>query len=416
MLLSTDSRSGPPCAPTAAAMKILWIDPINSDPQFLNALALALAKEGHQVIVRSNRRRGYDPPRNISWSDFTFARTLPQSLENKRAWRLAIAATYLADWARAIRIAGSCGVHSVLISTNLALPRIDAWAMRRLRDSRILPVVIVHKPYRDFFQHSNESHSNRYRNFYNRVSRILVMTKYTRTILKQLYGLPESRFAIFPHPHFSDLLSDVPVSLPLRNSLEGWAGSHPVLSFFSNHSAEHGLETLLAALPLIRSLVSDMRILFVSPLGNRAITATIERKIDEAGCRGNCLFRWTSYSYSELLAYLGITTAVVIPYDHATQSGVIALAAGFGIPVVATTVGGLPEMVLPNETGELIPPRDPRALAEAVARVVATETQSVYRTRTREFARTFLAPSRAAAIVSESLREAGARALRGDSR
>jgi glycosyltransferase involved in cell wall biosynthesis len=37
-----------------------------------------------------------------------------------------------------------------------------------------------------------------------------------------------------------------------------------------------------------------------------------------------------------------------------------------GRPVVATTVGGLPEIVLPGETGLLVPPGDPVALAAAV--------------------------------------------------
>jgi glycosyltransferase involved in cell wall biosynthesis len=40
-----------------------------------------------------------------------------------------------------------------------------------------------------------------------------------------------------------------------------------------------------------------------------------------------------------------------------------------GIPVVATTVGGIPEIVVPGSTGMLVPPRDPGALADALGRV-----------------------------------------------
>ena len=39
-------------------------------------------------------------------------------------------------------------------------------------------------------------------------------------------------------------------------------------------------------------------------------------------------------------------------------------------PVVATPVGGTPEVVLDGETGLLVPPRDPRALAAALQRLV----------------------------------------------
>ncbi len=59
-------------------------------------------------------------------------------------------------------------------------------------------------------------------------------------------------------------------------------------------------------------------------------------------------------------------SVVVCPYIEASQSGVLALANAFGKPVVATTVGGIPEMIAHGQTGLLVPPRDARSLAEAV--------------------------------------------------
>jgi glycosyltransferase involved in cell wall biosynthesis len=42
-----------------------------------------------------------------------------------------------------------------------------------------------------------------------------------------------------------------------------------------------------------------------------------------------------------------------------------------GLPVVASAVGGVPELVLDGETGALVPPRDSAALAGAIRRIVA---------------------------------------------
>jgi glycosyltransferase involved in cell wall biosynthesis len=39
-------------------------------------------------------------------------------------------------------------------------------------------------------------------------------------------------------------------------------------------------------------------------------------------------------------------------------------------PVVATPVGGTPELVVDGETGLLVPPRDPEALAAALRRLL----------------------------------------------
>ena len=49
---------------------------------------------------------------------------------------------------------------------------------------------------------------------------------------------------------------------------------------------------------------------------------------------------------------------------------------GAGLPVVATRVGGLPELVHDGETGILVEPRDPGALADAVAGLLGDPERS----------------------------------------
>lgn len=63
-------------------------------------------------------------------------------------------------------------------------------------------------------------------------------------------------------------------------------------------------------------------------------------------------------------------SVVVLPYIEASQSFIISIAYRFGKPVVATTVGGLPEMVDDGKTGFLVPPRDVEALSDAVVRLM----------------------------------------------
>lgn len=67
---------------------------------------------------------------------------------------------------------------------------------------------------------------------------------------------------------------------------------------------------------------------------------------------------------------------VALPYIDASQSGVIPLAYTSSKPVIATTVGGLPEMVEDGKTGYLIPPRDERALANAIIHLLQNKELS----------------------------------------
>lgn len=72
----------------------------------------------------------------------------------------------------------------------------------------------------------------------------------------------------------------------------------------------------------------------------------------------------------DLLAELVQNSSVVIcPYTDATQSGVVMSAYAFKKPVIATRVGGLPEMVDDGSTGLLIAPKDSRAIKEAVLKL-----------------------------------------------
>ena len=57
---------------------------------------------------------------------------------------------------------------------------------------------------------------------------------------------------------------------------------------------------------------------------------------------------------------------VVLPYVEASQSALVAAAYFFGKPVIVTRTGALPEYVVDGETGWVIPPRDPHALARVL--------------------------------------------------
>ena len=66
--------------------------------------------------------------------------------------------------------------------------------------------------------------------------------------------------------------------------------------------------------------------------------------------------------------------AVVLPYRQLDSSGVLATAIGYGRPVVVTDVGSLGEIVREFKAGEVVPVDDPKALAEACARLLEPKT------------------------------------------
>ena len=146
---------------------------------------------------------------------------------------------------------------------------------------------------------------------------------------------------------------------------QGRANEDEALVLFFGRIWEYkGLEYLIRAEPLISARVPAAKIVIAGTGENfdryRRMMVNRERFVI-----------LNEYISDERRADLFRRAAVVaLPYIEASQSGVIPLAYRFGIPVVATTVGGLPAMVEDGRTGYLVPPRDKTALADAIVRLL----------------------------------------------
>ena len=76
----------------------------------------------------------------------------------------------------------------------------------------------------------------------------------------------------------------------------------------------------------------------------------------------------------DLPAIFNRAHVVALPYVAASQSGVAYMAFAFERPVVATFVGGLPDVIRNGQNGFLVPPRSDAPLAEALERLADPAT------------------------------------------
>jgi len=73
--------------------------------------------------------------------------------------------------------------------------------------------------------------------------------------------------------------------------------------------------------------------------------------------------------------------ALVVPSTYEGMPLVVLEAMESGIPVVASRVSGIPEVVEEGRTGWLVPPEDPRALAAALTEVLGSPEEARRRGR-----------------------------------
>ena len=145
------------------------------------------------------------------------------------------------------------------------------------------------------------------------------------------------------------------------------AGSHyepATFLFFGRIESYKGLRYLLDACDALRSRGHVIR-LVVAGTG-----ADLERHRGRIAAAAGIDLIDRYISAAEVPGLFRRAMAVVLPYTDATQSGVAAMAFAFARPVIATGVGDVPDVVIDGRTGLLVPPRDARALAGAMERLL----------------------------------------------
>jgi L-malate glycosyltransferase len=139
-------------------------------------------------------------------------------------------------------------------------------------------------------------------------------------------------------------------------------GGRLVLTAIGRLSPEKGLSILLEALHIVLRRNSEI-ILFI--VGDGFLRKELEHKALVLGLHEN--IRWAgTCTPAEVLKYLAVTDIVIVPSLFEGFGLVAAEAMAAGVPVIATSTGGLPEVVQNGKTGILVPPSNAAVLAEAI--------------------------------------------------
>ena len=174
--------------------------------------------------------------------------------------------------------------------------------------------------------------------------------------------------AIFsPHPMFENFGSPQPRVEACRRI--GLDPQRRYLLFFGLIRDYKGLDMLLDAWSLLRrrgGLPEDMRLLVAGEFYT-AREPYVEQ-IARLGLQEDVVLHDRFIPDGEVRHYFSAAEALLLPYRTATQSGVTQIAYAFDLPMVATEVGGLPEIVLDGRTGIICRP-DPESIAGAVAHI-----------------------------------------------
>lgn len=139
--------------------------------------------------------------------------------------------------------------------------------------------------------------------------------------------------------------------------------------FFGRMEKYKGIETLIEACTLLEARGVDFRLTIAGrgpELGRLQARLASLRSVE-------VLSHWLAPEAA--IAQFQDAAVVLLPYLEATQSGVLSAALANGRGVIASAVGGLPEVVEASGAGILVPPGDAAALADAMASCLMSRDQ-----------------------------------------
>ena len=195
--------------------------------------------------------------------------------------------------------------------------------------------------------------------FLRRMDRVVCVSE-GQAVRVRRAGVPVDRVLVirnairterFDHPD--------PAGRDRLRSLFGWPPAR-IVGAAGRLSPEKGFGVLVAAAGRLMTDAPDVGFVI---FGEGPLREELSRQIEAAGLAGRCLLAGFRDDLDGLLSHLDL---LVLPSFTEGLPNVVLEAFAAGIPVVATAVGGTPEVVEDGANGYLVPAGDPAALARRI--------------------------------------------------
>lgn len=174
---------------------------------------------------------------------------------------------------------------------------------------------------------------------------------------------PGAKFIRLEHPIY-EIFGQRMDRLDARNKLAIPLDA-PAILFFGYIRKYKGLDILLRAMPTILQQLPELRLIVAGEFYDDE--KEYRSLIQELRIPAKNLVLATDYIPNEnVTIYFSAANVCVLPYRSATQSGIVQIAYNFDVPIIATDVGGLAEVVKEGISGLIASEATPETIAKKV--------------------------------------------------
>jgi glycosyltransferase involved in cell wall biosynthesis len=192
-------------------------------------------------------------------------------------------------------------------------------------------------------------------------TRFVAVSESNRSRMIELEGIPAEKVLVLPTayiPHRETDPTDIRAELGLTPDAH-------IIGVAASLRVEKALEVMISATGQLVQTFPDVHLVIA---GDGPQREALEAQTASAGLTGHVHFLGERRDVTSILNTVNVGA---LSSDWEGMPLFVLECMATGTPVVATNVGGLPEMVENDRTGLLVPPRDPAALAQAIGALLA---------------------------------------------
>jgi glycosyltransferase involved in cell wall biosynthesis len=195
--------------------------------------------------------------------------------------------------------------------------------------------------------------------------RVIAVSEGTRQHHMRVGGLaPEKVVTMYNGIDLSRFTRPIQADLQAGRQALGIPPDAPILITVAVLRSAKGIQYMIEALPTILETVPETRYLVV---GSGEHENSLKELARSSGVADRVIFTGTRNDVPDLLA---LSDLFVLPTLDEALPTVLAEAMAAQKPIVASRVGGVPEMVEPGHNGLLVPPADPASLADGCIKIL----------------------------------------------
>ncbi|HWQ63165.1 MAG TPA: glycosyltransferase [Methanospirillum sp.] len=193
--------------------------------------------------------------------------------------------------------------------------------------------------------------------------RYIVHSEHDRHLISTHYRIPESRIGVIPH----GLYDQYPIHDQKDSKRSLMVSDYFIFLFFGLIRPYKGVIHLIHAFEMLPEAIKNNSFLYIVGEVWEDHASIDAAQTSPVSDRIRLLNKYASDG--EIPVYFSAADALVLPYTRASQSGVAHIGISYGLPIIASKVGGLAESLSGYGGTTFVQPEDERELAHAMEQV-----------------------------------------------